>query len=61
MWVYIDYCFQGLAPVDINQIYKEEIKIKKINGNDYYCWDGKRSKTNVDVKVRIKRNIFTIV
>lgn len=59
IWVYIDYLFQGLAPIDLNQITKEEIEIKKINGNSYYCWDGKRSKTNVDVKIRVKRNIFT--
>lgn len=44
---------QGLAPVDICHIRKEDIDVKTINGSDYYCWDGKRSKTLKAVKVRI--------
>lgn len=59
MWVYLDFLFQGLAPIDLNQIWKRDIEVKRINGNDYYCWDGKRQKTGVDVKVRIKRTIHT--
>lgn len=59
IWIYVDYLFQGLAPVDLNQILKKDIVVKRINGNDYYCWDGKRSKTGVYVKIRIKRNIYT--
>lgn len=45
--------WQGLAPVDICHILKSDIDVKTINGNDYYCWDGKRSKTMKAVKVRI--------
>jgi hypothetical protein len=45
--------WQGLAPVDICHIRKEDIDVKTINGSDYYCWDGKRSKTLKAVKVRI--------
>ena len=45
--------FQGLAPVDICHIRREEIEVKTINNQDYYCWDGKRHKTQVAVKVRI--------
>lgn len=45
--------FQGMANVDLCQIRKEDIKVKTINGSDYYCWDGKRSKTMKAVKVRI--------
>lgn len=44
---------QGLAPVDICHIMKEDIEVKTINGQDYYSWDGKRSKTLKAVKVRI--------
>jgi hypothetical protein len=32
---------------------KSDIDVKTINGSDYYCWDGKRSKTMKAVKVRI--------
>lgn len=45
--------WQGLAPVDICHILKSDIDVKTINGQDYYCWDGKRSKTMKAVKVRI--------
>jgi len=45
--------WQGLAPVDICHILKSDIDVKTINGSDYYCWDGKRSKTLKSVKVRI--------
>ena len=45
--------WQGLAPVDICHIRKEDIAVKTVNGQDYYCWDGKRSKTSKAVKVRI--------
>ena len=45
--------WQGLAPVDICHILKSDIIVKTINGNDYYCWNGKRSKTMKAVKVRI--------
>ena len=45
--------WQGLAPVDICHIRKCDIEVKRINGQDYYCWNGKRSKTMKAVKVRI--------
>jgi hypothetical protein len=45
--------WQGLAQVDLCQIRKENIEVKTINNSDYYCWDGKRSKTLKSVKVRI--------
>lgn len=45
--------WQGMAQVDLCHIRKEDIDVKTINGKDYYCWDGKRSKTMKAVKVRI--------
>lgn len=51
--------FNGLAPIDLCQIKAKELQIKTINGNDYYAWDGKRQKTNVLVKVRIKRDNYS--
>lgn len=46
--------FQGLAPVDLCQIKVEDLVMKDINGESYYCWDGKRQKTRMNVKIRIK-------
>lgn len=51
--------FNGLAPIDLCQIKTKELQIKTINNNEYYAWDGKRQKTNVDVKVRIKKNMYS--
>lgn len=45
--------WQGMAQVDLCHVRKEDIDVKTINGQDYYCWDGKRSKTLKAVKVRI--------
>jgi hypothetical protein len=45
--------WQGMAQVDLCHIRKEDIDVKTINGQDYYCWNGKRSKTMKAVKVRI--------
>jgi len=54
--------WQGLAPVDICHIRKEDIAVKTVNGSDYYCWDGKRSKTSKAVKVRIPcHNVYSDV
>lgn len=46
--------FQGLAPIDLCQLEVKDLVIKDINGEDYYCYDGKRQKTKVKVKIRIK-------
>jgi hypothetical protein len=51
--------FNGLAPIDLCQIKAKELQIKTIKGNEYYAWDGKRQKTNVDVKVRIKKDMYS--
>ena len=54
--------WQGLAPVDICHILKSDIDVKTINNSDYYCWDGKRSKTSKAVKVRIPcHSVYTEV
>lgn len=45
--------WQGMAPVDLCHVRKEDIDVKTINGQDYYCFDGKRHKTMKAVKVRI--------
>ena len=53
----VSILWQGLAPVDICHILKKDVIVKKIGDADYYCWDGKRSKTSKSVKVRIKSHI----
>lgn len=51
--------FNGLAPIDLCQIKIRGLQIKTIKGNQYYAWDGKRQKTNVEVKVRIKKDMYS--
>lgn len=46
--------FQGLAPIDLCQLKVKDLDIRNINGVEYYCWDGKRQKTKMPVKIRIK-------
>jgi len=46
--------FQGLAPVDLCQLKIADLEVKDIDGESYYCWDGKRQKTKMAVKIRIK-------
>lgn len=50
------YLFQGLAPIDIALIKREDIGVRTIKGNDYWCIDLKRQKTNKAVPIRIKRH-----
>lgn len=45
--------WQGMAQVDLCHVRKEDIDVKTVGGKDYYCWDGKRSKTLKAVKVII--------
>ena len=45
--------FQGLAPIDLLNIRKSELQLKRIGDKDYYYWDGKRRKTGMPVKVLI--------
>lgn len=46
--------FCGLAPIDLCQLKVKDLLVKDINGEDYYSWDGKRQKTHMSVKIRIK-------
>lgn len=46
--------FQGLAPIDLCQLKVKDLVIRDIKGVNYYCWDGKRQKTKMPVKIRIK-------
>lgn len=50
------YMFQGVAPIDMCLIRRSDINVRKINGQDYWCIDIKRTKTNKSVPIRIKRH-----
>ena len=50
----LGYLMQGLSPIDLCMLRKEDFEIKKINGEDWYCIDTSRMKTKVGVKIRIK-------
>lgn len=48
--------FAGLAPIDLCQLKLKDLQPKTIEGEDYYCVDIKRQKTNMEVHLRIKAN-----
>ena len=50
----LGYYLQGLSPIDICMLKKEDFEIKRINDEDWYCIDTSRMKTKVGVKIRVK-------
>lgn len=52
----IGFYFKGLAPTDISMLKKSDIKIINIKDINYYAIDGKRSKTGMQYKIRLKQN-----
>lgn len=50
----LGYYLQGLSPIDICMLKKEDFVVKRINDEDWYCIDTSREKTKVGVKIRIK-------
>lgn len=50
------YLFQGLSPIDLCLLRKEDFIVKSTNGEDYWCIDTHRLKTGVGVKIRIKKD-----
>lgn len=55
------YKFNGSAPIDVAFIKASDIEIRSYNGNDYYCTDFNRHKTNTSVRCRIKKDTLTEV
>ena len=53
----MSYMLQGLAPVDLCLLKKADIEIKHIGDDVYYSIDTNRTKTNVGVKIRVKKTI----
>ena len=50
----LGYMFQGLSPIDLCMLRKEDFKRVMVNGEEYYSVNTSRCKTGVGVKIRIK-------
>lgn len=50
----LGYYLQGLSPIDICMLKKEDFVIKRINDEEWYCIDTSRMKTHVGVKIRVR-------
>lgn len=49
----LGFTMKGLAPVDLTQLKWADIRIKVINGKQYYAVDGRRQKTKQPFKIRL--------
>ena len=61
LWFLLCYKFNGSAPIEIAKLRVEDCKMMKIEGEDYWAIDFKRQKTQTDVHIRLKRDIFTLI
>jgi len=61
LWFLLCYKLNGSAPIDVVKMKKSECSHMMINGERYYAFDFKRKKTNRDVHVRWKRDLFAII
>lgn len=52
------YTAFGLAPIDLAKLKVKDMSIETVNGVNYYCWNTKRQKTGVGVKVMVSQNKF---
>lgn len=53
---YTMYLLQGLAPKDMALLKKRDVKTIIVRGDEYFSIDTRRSKTNVGVKIRKRKN-----
>lgn len=61
LWFLLCYKLNGSAPIEIGHLKCENCRRMSINGEDYWCIDFKRQKTDTDVRVRWKRDLFSII
>ena len=55
------FVMQGLSPVDLCLLRKEDLRVVRVNGCDYWCVDTSRKKTKVPVKfMRDRRDAFCL-
>lgn len=61
LWFLLMYKLNGSAPIDVALLRVSNFKRLTIDGESYWGIDFKRKKTNVEVHVRWKRDIFGII
>lgn len=61
MWFLLCYKLNGSAPIEVAFLKTSNCSQITIDGEQYYAIDFKRQKTNAQVHVRLKRDIFAIV
>lgn len=61
LWFLLCYKLNGSAPTEIGHLRSENCRMVNIGGVDYWAIDFKRQKTGVDVHVRWKRDMFSII
>ena len=61
LWLVMMYRLQGLAPIDFAMLKVSDCRSMMINGERYWAIDTKRRKTDMDVSIRLKRDILTII
>lgn len=52
----VGFYFKGLAPTDISNLKKKDIKVVMIKDKNYYAIDGHRSKTGMLYRIRLHQN-----
>ena len=61
LWFLLMYKLNGSAPVEIAMLKCSDCKQIEINNQQYWAIDFRRQKTNAEVHVRLKRDIFSII
>ena len=61
LYFLVMYYLNGSAPIDVALLKVANCERIRIEGEDYWKIDFKRQKTSVNVSVRLKRNMFSII
>lgn len=61
LWFLLMYKMNGSAPVEITKLKVDMCQRITINGEDYWAVNFKRQKTDVEVRIRWKRDMFCII
>lgn len=61
LWFLLMYKLNGSAPIEIAMLKCSDCKLIEINNQQYWAIDFRRQKSNAEVHVRLKRDIFSII
>lgn len=61
LWFLLCYKLNGSAPYEIGKLKMDECSRVRIGDDDYWALDFNRQKTDADVHVRMKRDVFCII